>query len=128
MHKNNEPKYHAMLLRAAKHGKKEGKHILWFAAVDEPDNPQQLAKSKERLHERKQKLLQTHDQKTAGIPGITPIFVGLRGRTTEKICVTKDIVILKHMPCTLVGWELAIADQRRDIKGPSRFFKYLPKC
>ena len=84
MHKNNEPKYHAMLLRAAEHGKKEGKHILWFAAVDEPDNPQQLAKSKERLHERKQKLLQIHDRKTAGIPGITPIFVGLRGRTTEK--------------------------------------------
>ena len=32
MHKNNEPKYHAMLLRAAEHAKKLSKHILWFAA------------------------------------------------------------------------------------------------
>ena len=45
MHKNNEPKYHAMLLRAAEHAKKLEKHVLWFGAEDTPENPSQLAQS-----------------------------------------------------------------------------------
>ena len=128
MHKNNEPKYHAMLLRAAEHAKKLEKHVLWFGAEDTPENPSQLAQSDAQLVARKEKLLQLHDQKTAGIPGITPAYVGLRGRTTEKICCTKEIVILKHMACSLVGWELHPADRRRDIEGPERYLDHLPRC
>ena len=39
IHKNNEPKYHAMLLRAHEQAKMQRKHVLWFAAVDTPENP-----------------------------------------------------------------------------------------
>ena len=43
IHQNNEPKYHAMLLRAveqAKRGAEGPKHILWIRAQDRPHNPQ----------------------------------------------------------------------------------------
>ena len=42
VHRNNEPKYHAMLLRAveqAKRGRGGPKHILWVRAQDTPHNP-----------------------------------------------------------------------------------------
>ena len=127
MHKNNEPKYHAMLLRAAEHAKKQKLHVLWYAAQDTPENPAQIAKAPGKLKERLERLLQLHDQKTAGIPGLCPLYVGMPGRTTEKICMTKDVTILKHMPCKLVGWELHPAD-RLNIPGCERFLQYLPRC
>ncbi len=45
IHKNNEPKYHAMLLRAAEQAKTECKYTLWFAAIDTPENPAQIVKT-----------------------------------------------------------------------------------
>ena len=39
MHKNNEPKFHALLLRAAEYAKAHRLHILWMKAEDEPENP-----------------------------------------------------------------------------------------
>ena len=47
IHKNNEPKYHAMLLGAAEQGKRERQHMLWFAAVDIPLMRQRFAKTRE---------------------------------------------------------------------------------
>ena len=38
IHKNNEPKYHAMLLRASEQAKTSRKHTIWFAAIDTPEN------------------------------------------------------------------------------------------
>ena len=73
MHKNNEPKYHAMLLRAAEHAKQQRRHMLWFAAEDTAENPAQVAKTPQKLKERLERLLHLHDQKTAGIPGLTPL-------------------------------------------------------
>ena len=55
IHKNNEPKYHAMLLRAHEQAKTQRKHILWFAAIDKPDNPAQIAKTPARLQQRVQR-------------------------------------------------------------------------
>lgn len=46
VHQNNEPKYHAMLLRAveeAKHGSCGPRHILWVVAEDTPQNPKEIA-------------------------------------------------------------------------------------
>ena len=45
IHKNNEPKYHAMLLRAAEKAKSEKKYTLWFAAKDIPENPAQFCRN-----------------------------------------------------------------------------------
>ena len=45
LRKNNEPKFHAMLLRAAEQGKALRESMLWFAAADKPEIPAQVAKS-----------------------------------------------------------------------------------
>jgi hypothetical protein len=50
VHKNNEPKYHAMLLRAVEDGKRQpsgAQHILWVIAQDYPHDPKQVAKTPE---------------------------------------------------------------------------------
>ena len=57
VHKNNDPKYHAMLLRAveaAKRGDKQPRHILWVTAKDFLQNPKEVAKTAEQ---RKRKLI-----------------------------------------------------------------------
>ena len=127
IHKNNEPKYHAMLLRAAEQAKSERKYTLWFAATDTPDNPAQIVKTPGKLQQRLQRFLQFHDQQTAGVPGLNIMYEGMQARVTEKLVKHKNIVILKHSPCTVVGWDLHPADrQRKD--GPERFLDYLPLC
>ena len=84
IHKNNEHKYHAMLLRAAEHAKQQRRHMLWFAALDTLDNPAQVAKTPHKLSERLEKLLQLHEQKTAGIPGFTPLYRPYKGERRRR--------------------------------------------
>ena len=75
-----------------------------------------------------ERFLQMHDMKTAGIPGICPLFVGLRMRTTEKIVRTAQITILKHTTCEVVGWELHEADKRHvGQRGEESFVTKMPK-
>jgi len=75
-----------------------------------------------------ERFLQMHDMKTAGIPGICPLFVGLRMRTTEKIVRTAQITILKHTTCEVVGWELHEADKRHvGQRGEESFLTKMPK-
>ena len=83
IHKNNEPKYHAMLLRAAEKAKTDRKYALWFAAKDTPDNPAQICKNPGKLQERLQRFLQYHDQQTAGVPGLNIMYEGMQARVTE---------------------------------------------
>ena len=85
IHKNNEPKYHAMLLRAAEQAKTDRKYTLWFAAIDTPDNPAQIVKSPGQLQHRLQRFLQFHDQQTAGVPGLNILYEGMQARVTEKL-------------------------------------------
>ena len=131
VHKNNDPKYHAMLLRAvedAKRGGSEPRHILWVAAQDTPRNPRELGKNPDQ---KRLRWLQFNDQKTSGIPGLFPLFLGMHARVTEKIARGKDpngepIVILKHTPCTVCGWDLSSAD-RLNLDGCERLLQYIPK-
>ena len=74
IHKNNEPKYHAMLLRAAEQAKTDLKYTLWFAAQDVPEDPTQIAKTRLKLPERLQRFLTFHDQQTAGLPGLNILY------------------------------------------------------
>ena len=64
IHKNNEPKYHAMLLRAAEQAKRERKHVLWYAAVDCPLNPAEIVKTPAQLQQKLERVLQFHDQQS----------------------------------------------------------------
>ena len=125
IHRNNEPKYHALLLRAEEHAKKKQKYRLWFAAQDKPCNPAELAKNAEQLKAKMARFLQFHDQKTAGIPGLCILYASLQMRVTEKIINNSKVTILKHTPCTVVGWELHRGDRKRVDDG-ERFLDYLP--
>ena len=84
IHRNNEPKYHAMLLRAEEHAKRTHKFRIWFAAKDTPCNPAEIVKQPEQLKAKLDRFLQFHDQKTAGIPGLCLLYPGLKMRVTEK--------------------------------------------
>ena len=104
VHQHNEPKYHAPPLRAVENAKSGGStpaHILWVVAQDDPDNPAEVFANEAQMHHKKQRWLQYHDQMTAGIPGLLPLYLGMRARVTEKI--SKTLGILKHTPCTVVG-------------------------
>ena len=57
IHKNNEPKYHAMLLRAHEQAKMLRKHVLCVAAVDIPQNPAPIVKTPAKLQQRLQHFL-----------------------------------------------------------------------
>merc|ERR1711904_131204 len=124
IHKNNEPKYHAMLLRAHEQAKSLRKHVLWFAAVDTPENPSQIVKTPAKLKQRLQRFLQFHDQQTAGVPGLNLLYEGMLARVTEKRVKNKNVVILKHSPCTVVGWDLHPLDAE-SAPGAERFLRYM---
>ena len=119
IHKNNQPKYHATLLRAAEDAKMRRKYILWFPATDEPENPAQVSKTPAKLQQRLETFLQFHEQKTSGIPGLNIIYQTMPARVTEKI-VKGKIKILKHTPCKIWGWDLHTLD-RRQGQGTERF-------
>ena len=74
-----------------------------------------------------QRFLQFHDQQTAGLPGLNILYEGMQARTAEKLVKHKDLVILKHSPCKIIGWELHPAD-RLCKDGAERFLDYLPLC
>jgi len=67
---NNEPKYHAMFVRAAEQANNNNKYILWFTAVDTPVNPSQIARTPAKLKQKLERFLHKHDQKTAGVSGL----------------------------------------------------------
>ena len=57
------------------------------------------------------RFLQFHDQQTEGIPGLCLLYPGLQMRVTAKIMKNSKVTILKHTPCTVVGWELHSHDK-----------------
>ena len=75
VHRNNEPKYHAMLLRAveqAKRGEGGPKCILWVRAQDMPHNPKEIASTADKVDKKRERVLQFLDQKTLGFLGLLP--------------------------------------------------------
>ena len=130
VNKNNQPKYHAALLRAveiAKRGSATPEQILWFRAEDRPNNPAELACTDVQLEKKLSRFLQRHEQETAGIPGLFPMYWNLRMRTTERLTKHRAITILKHAPGRIVGWVLH-GDDRIDSSEPQRLLKHLPLC
>ena len=130
VHRNNEPKYHAMLLRAveeAKRGHGGPKHVLWIRAEDSLHNPKEIGKTEEAIKKKLNRFLQYHDQKTSGIPGLLPLYVDMRARAIEKLAKGKSITILKHTPCRIVGWDLQPGDRERS-DGSERLLDRAPRC
>ena len=61
------------------------------------------------------------------MPGLNLLYEGMQARVTEKLVKNKNVVILKHSPCTVVGWELHPADAA-SAPGAERFLTYMPRC
>ena len=52
IHRNNDPKYHALLVRAmekAKHAEGMPKHVLWFVARDSPQDAPEFRIPKDQM-------------------------------------------------------------------------------
>ena len=81
--------------------------------------------SAEQLQKKRCRWLQLHDQQTAGLPGLLPLYQGMRLRVTERL--SKKLSILKHAPCTLIGWDLHPADKTTSQDG-QRMLQELPVC
>ena len=95
-------------------------------AEDTPFNWRDIAHTPEAVDKKLSRFLQIHDQKTAGIPGLMPLYYGLRVRFTEKITKSKQLTILKHTAGTIVGWELYAADKGPDTS-PELLLRYMPR-
>ena len=131
IHQNNEPKYHALLKRAVEHAKRGGeapKHILWVVARDKPHNPAEIDGTPDQVERKRASWLQFHDQKTAGIPGLFPLYIGMKARVTDKISNTDEVSILKHTSCTVVGWDLDPKDTGDSTNVGERMLSELPRC
>lgn len=99
-------------------------HILWMFAQDTPVNRSELGRTAKQAEKKRNQWQQLNDQKTAGIPGICPLYVGMKARVTERI--GKKLHINKHSPCTVVGWGLHSGDRLKE-NAPQRVLMYLPR-
>ena len=61
------------------------------------------------------------------MPGLNLLYEGMKVRVTEKLVKNKNMVILKHSSCTVVGWELHPADTAT-AEGAERMLNYVPRC
>lgn len=65
VHQNNEPKYHAMLLRSveqAKHCYSPPRHILWITAQDTPQNPKEICENITAMRNKLDRFLQSRSE------------------------------------------------------------------
>ena len=128
VHQNNQPKYHAMLLRSVEWAKRHGPQplqILWITAYDEALNNRDIGKTDQEVRNKLTRFLQFHDQQTEGIPGLFPLYEGLRVRVTEKIKKSAEVMILKHMTGTVTGYSLHAGDDVQD-RSPEKLLQYMP--
>lgn len=79
------------------------------------------------LQQSLQRFLQFHDQHTAGVPGHSPLYDGVHARVTDELVENKNIVMLKHFLCTVIGWELHPADAA-SAPGAERSLNHMPRC
>ena len=113
--KNNDPKYKAMLLRAvqdAERTQKEARDILWVASEDKISNLTGAHKRLQQREHREEEFVHFHDQKTAGIPGLLPLFSGMKARLTENVARGRDsfgtkVNIPTHGSCTVHSWDIS---------------------
>ena len=81
--------------------------------------------SEEQLQNKRSRWLQFHDQQTAGIPGLLPVYPDMMARVTERL--SKKLNILKHTPCRVIGWDLHPND-RAAVRDGERVLQELPLC
>ena len=61
------------------------KVIHWVVAQDYPQADEFKHLSKEAIENKRRRWLQNHDQNTAGLTSLIPLYEGLRVRATDKL-------------------------------------------
>jgi len=99
--------------------------IFWVIAEDNSKAEEFLCLKPAQKNNKQRKWLQRHNQNTAGIPGIFPLYHGLRVRLSENI--NERLGLLKHCNGIVTGWALHADDQASNHTG-ARVLQYLPTC
>ncbi|CAK0874374.1 unnamed protein product [Prorocentrum cordatum] len=110
VHPYNAPKSRILTLRAANAAANAGKQLLWVVARDVPLTRDDACRSTESLSHARQNWLMYPENKTGGVPGVLPIFEGMRARftTTENA----EAGACKHSWGTVTGWVLHPDDSK----------------
>ena len=129
VHPFNAPKSRVLTLRATNAAAYAKKQLLWVTSIDIPLARDDATRTKESLCNARQNWLFYPENKTAGIPGILPIFEGMRIRFTT----TEDASAgaCKHAWGTVQGWVLHPDDAKllHDHKHePEVVLQHLPEA
>ena len=127
VHPFNAPKSRILTLRAANAAARAGKQLLWVVARDKPLTRDDACRSKESLTNARRNWLMYPENFTGGIPGLLPLFDGMRARftTTENA----EAGACKHSSGVVTGWVLDPEDSQllKDQHGePEVVLKHLP--
>ncbi|CAK0841562.1 unnamed protein product, partial [Prorocentrum cordatum] len=110
VHPYNAPKSRILTLRAANAAANAGKQLLWVVARDVPLTRDDACRSTESLSHARQNWLMYPENKTGGVPGVLPIFEGMRARFTAT--ENAEAGACKHSWGTVTGWVLHPDDSK----------------
>ncbi|CAK0873882.1 unnamed protein product [Prorocentrum cordatum] len=110
VHPYNAPKSRILTLRAANAAANAGKQLLWVVARDVPLTRDDACRSTESLAHARQNWLMYPENKTGGVPGVLPIFEGMRARFTAT--ENAEAGACKHSWGTVTGWVLHPDDSK----------------
>ena len=103
LHKNIEPKYHAMLLRASEQAKRLREYVLWFAAVDQPEVSTSYPSTRAVVRQPGEifTVPRSADDEISGLTQL--LYKGMPARVTERLMNTKNQVIRKLRHAKTLG-------------------------
>ena len=110
IHPFNAPKYHAQQLKTVNFAKATSRRVLWVTAYDTMKT-KDVALTKDKEEERKERWLEFHDRFTGGIMGLLPLVFGMPVRFTDTM--HREWGVFKHSRGTLQGWELTEAEKNQ---------------
>ena len=85
MHPFNQPRYHALLLRAVRFARAHKRILIWYRAEDIPYKGLDESMRGESLRKRKETWLKYPDNKTCGIAGLLPLVRGMPMRCSDTV-------------------------------------------
>ena len=108
IHPFNVPKSRILTMRAANAAARAGKQLLWVVAKDVPSTRDDEVRSVEGLTRARERWLLYPEMKTAGMPGLLPLYVGMPVQFTDT--VNFEFGVCKRATGVVDGWALSEAD------------------
>ena len=111
----NVPKYFAVLLRAREYAKQNGLQLSWCIARDMPLFRDDRDLPEEKLHKKRCKWLEKHDQQTNHLSSLFPLVMGLPVRLTDSIDRLRKL--FRGRRGYIVGWAPHPNETKEDVDG-----------